>query len=76
MGYVDKTTSLVVSDEDTVFRDHMKDWFYSFMSEITTKEMEVDSLIKMKRYMHDVRAQGKVNQGLINFTDIFRIKSF
>ena len=35
--------------EDKLFRKHMVNWFYSFSSEVVTKEMEVDSLKKLER---------------------------
>ena len=75
-GYVDKSPAYVKTDEDVLFRNHMRDWFYSFTSEISSKEMEIDSLAKMERYISDVRHLGTGSDGFINFTDIFRIKSF
>ena len=62
--------------EDKLFRKHMVNWFYSFSSEVVTKEMEVDSLKKLDAYIAEVKSIGNVNPDLITFTEIFKTKSF
>lgn len=54
----------------------MIEWFYSFTKEITTKDMEHDSLNKIHCYIDHVLNRGEVNVNLVNATEVWSTKSF
>jgi hypothetical protein len=68
-NYLKKVKPFVKVYSDAVYHLWVKEWLYSFADYIETKQEEEYSLRKLKRYINNARAAGKVSKQLIQFTD-------
>ena len=66
----------IKTDEDATFIEEMKDWFYSFTSDIESEMEEKDSIDKLKMVLNFEKNRGKISKGLLGWTWEFLTTKF
>lgn len=66
----------IKTDEDATFIEEMKDWFYSFTSDIESEMEEKDSIDKLKMVLNFEKNRGNISKGLLGWTWEFLTTKF